>query len=360
MASNKTCVIGAGSSGIAACQVLNARGIPFDCFEKGSEVGGNWRYENDNELSSAYRSLHINTSRGLMAYKTYPMPDDYPDYPNHFQIARYFDDYVDHFGLREKIRFRTEVLSVAPVDGEWEVTVRERDGEQRDPPLPCRAGRQRPPLGPALARAGVSRLGGVRGRADPRPSLPRARGPARQAGAGAGDRQLGNRHRGRGLADRREDLPGDAPRRLRHAQVPERQTDRRSGFEAADPDAAPRAALRAGADAGADRRRHDRLRPAQARPQAARGAPDRLRRAALAARSRRHRGQAQRRPLQPAAARSASSMAARRRSTSSSTAPATRSASPSSTRTWSRPRTTGCRSTAGSSRSSTRGSTSSA
>jgi len=127
-AAQKTCVIGAGSSGIAACQVLNARGLPYDCFEKGSEVGGNWRYENDNELSSAYRSLHINTSRGLMAYRTYPMPDDYPDYPNHFQIARYFDDYVDHFALREKIRFRTEVKSVVPVDGEWEVTVEDRDG----------------------------------------------------------------------------------------------------------------------------------------------------------------------------------------------------------------------------------------
>ena len=121
-------MIGAGSSGIACCQVLNARGIPFECFEKGSEVGGNWRYENDNELSSAYRSLHINTSRGLMSYRTYPMPDDYPDYPNHFQIARYFDDYVDHFSLREKIRFRTEVKSVVPVDGEWEVTVEGRDG----------------------------------------------------------------------------------------------------------------------------------------------------------------------------------------------------------------------------------------
>jgi dimethylaniline monooxygenase (N-oxide forming) len=129
-AAQKVCVIGAGSSGIAACQVLNARGIAFDCFEKGSEVGGNWRYENDNEMSSAYRSLHINTSRGLMAYKTYPMPDDYPDYPNHFQIARYFDTYVDHFSLRETIRFKTEVVAVAPVDGEWEVTVQERDSER--------------------------------------------------------------------------------------------------------------------------------------------------------------------------------------------------------------------------------------
>jgi len=92
-------------------------------------VGGNWRYENDNGMSSAYRSLHINTSRGLMAYRTYPMPDDYPDYPDHFQIARYFDDYVDHFGLRDRIRFRTEVKSVVPADGEWEVTVEGSDGE---------------------------------------------------------------------------------------------------------------------------------------------------------------------------------------------------------------------------------------
>jgi cation diffusion facilitator CzcD-associated flavoprotein CzcO len=128
--SEKVCVIGAGSSGIAACQVLDARGIGFDCFEKGSEVGGNWRFENDNEMSSAYRSLHINTSRGLMAYKTFPMPADYPDYPNHFQIAKYFDEYVDRFGFREKVRFRTEVKGVEPVDGEWEVSFEGRDGKR--------------------------------------------------------------------------------------------------------------------------------------------------------------------------------------------------------------------------------------
>jgi cation diffusion facilitator CzcD-associated flavoprotein CzcO len=69
-ASQKVCIIGAGSSGIVAAQVLDARGIPFDCFEKGSQIGGNWRYENDNGMSSAYRSLHINTSRRVMAFKS--------------------------------------------------------------------------------------------------------------------------------------------------------------------------------------------------------------------------------------------------------------------------------------------------
>jgi NADPH-dependent 2,4-dienoyl-CoA reductase/sulfur reductase-like enzyme len=127
----KVCIIGAGSSGIVAAQVLAAQGIPFDCFEKGSMVGGNWRYENDNGMSSAYRSLHINTSRRVMAYRALPMPDHYPDYPDHFQMAAYFDEYVDHFGLRERIQFRTEVRSVEPAGGEWEVVVAGTGGEER-------------------------------------------------------------------------------------------------------------------------------------------------------------------------------------------------------------------------------------
>lgn len=131
--SQKVCIIGAGSSGIAAAQVLDARGVPFDCFEKGSQIGGNWRYENDNGMSSAYRSLHINTSRRVMAFKSLPMPDHYPDYPDHFQMAAYFDEFADHFGLREKITFRTEVTKVEPPDGEWAVTTKgEKGGENTE------------------------------------------------------------------------------------------------------------------------------------------------------------------------------------------------------------------------------------
>jgi dimethylaniline monooxygenase (N-oxide forming) len=126
--SQKVCIIGAGSSGIVAAQVLDARGIPFDCFEKGSQIGGNWRYENDNGMSSAYRSLHINTSRRVMAFKSLPMPDHFPDYPDHFQMAAYFDEFADHFGLREKIAFRTEVTKVEPADGEWAVTTKGVEG----------------------------------------------------------------------------------------------------------------------------------------------------------------------------------------------------------------------------------------
>jgi dimethylaniline monooxygenase (N-oxide forming) len=124
------CVIGAGSSGIAAAKALHERGVPFDCFELSDRVGGNWVFENTNRLSSAYRSLHINTSRERMEYADFPMPSDYPDFPHHTHIAKYFDDYVDHFGLRPRITFETGVEHAdRRSDGVWEVRL--TTGEER-------------------------------------------------------------------------------------------------------------------------------------------------------------------------------------------------------------------------------------
>lgn len=118
------CIIGAGSSGIAAAKALHERGIPFDCFEKSDRVGGNWVFGNKNGMSSAYRSLHINTSRERMEYTDFPMPKSYPDFPHHSQIAAYFDDYVEHFGFRDKIVFETGVEHAErAADGTWTIAL---------------------------------------------------------------------------------------------------------------------------------------------------------------------------------------------------------------------------------------------
>ncbi|HWT94030.1 MAG TPA: NAD(P)-binding domain-containing protein [Solirubrobacteraceae bacterium] len=120
-------VIGAGSSGIAAVKALHERGIDVTCFETSDRVGGNWVFGNKNGMSAAYRSLHINTSRGRMAYTDFPMPEHYPDFPRHDQIAEYFDSYVDHFGFRDRIRFETGVEHAQRgADGTWEL--RTEDG----------------------------------------------------------------------------------------------------------------------------------------------------------------------------------------------------------------------------------------
>ena len=118
------------------------------CYEAGSGIGGNWRFRNDNGMSSAYRSLHINTNRHAMAYADFPMPESYPLYPRHDQILAYFEDYVDHFGIREAIRFRTVVEHVQPVAGGFDVTVRPLDA-----PLARTSGDELEDAGRAAGRA---------------------------------------------------------------------------------------------------------------------------------------------------------------------------------------------------------------
>ena len=115
-------MIGAGSSGIAVVKALSERGIPVDCFEKSDRVGGNWVFANKTGSSAAYRSLHTNTSRERMAYSDFPMPREYPDFPHHTQMARYFADYVERFGLDRFITFETGVSRAERgADGVWTV-----------------------------------------------------------------------------------------------------------------------------------------------------------------------------------------------------------------------------------------------
>ncbi|HEY3668502.1 MAG TPA: NAD(P)-binding domain-containing protein, partial [Polyangiaceae bacterium] len=111
----RVAVIGAGACGIATAKALADAGLSFQCFEKSDRVGGNWVFKNKNGLSSAYRSLHINTSRERMQFRDFPMPSDYPDYPRHELIARYFESYARAFGLHQHIAFETGVERALPL-----------------------------------------------------------------------------------------------------------------------------------------------------------------------------------------------------------------------------------------------------
>jgi dimethylaniline monooxygenase (N-oxide forming) len=128
MALTRVCVIGAGSSGIAVVKALKDAAIDFDCFDVCSVVGGNWAF--GSAWSAAYRTLHINSYCREMQYADFPMPADVSDYPHHEEIAAYFNDYVDHFGLRRHITFDTAVERAEPKGGgNW--SVRLSTGETR-------------------------------------------------------------------------------------------------------------------------------------------------------------------------------------------------------------------------------------
>jgi dimethylaniline monooxygenase (N-oxide forming) len=90
-----------------------------------------WRYGNDNGLSCAYRSLHIDTSRNNLGYSDFPIPADKPDFLSHQQLLNYLEAYADRFGARSRIRFNCEVTSVEKTDDGWRVTTKEGTREYK-------------------------------------------------------------------------------------------------------------------------------------------------------------------------------------------------------------------------------------
>ncbi|EHI14481.1 flavin-containing monooxygenase [Mycolicibacterium thermoresistibile] len=126
----RTAIIGAGISGLTTAKNLGDAGVEYVCFESSDRVGGNWAFRNPNGHSSAYRSLHIDTSRDLLSFKDFPMDRNLPDYPHHSEIKEYLDDYTDAFGLREHIEFETAVEHAHRLDGGgWELQI--SDGSRR-------------------------------------------------------------------------------------------------------------------------------------------------------------------------------------------------------------------------------------
>ena len=262
------------------------------------------------------------------------MPKSYPDFPRHDHIAKYFDDYVDHFGFRDRIRFgrRRRSRRARCDDG----ALPGPDDRRRDDELRRRRRRQRPPLGPALARAAVPGQRHLRGRADALPLLRGGDPDRRQGRRRPRHGQLGDGHRRRRLLPREQHLSGRPPRRLHRPQVPVRQADR--------PDRRRRVDARLGSATAscprllqAERRQDGELRAAGAGPQVRARPPDGQRPHPRPARARRDHDEAEHR-----VARGRQGPLHRRQSrstpTSSSTARATRSRSRSSTRTSSRAR----------------------
>ena len=120
----RVALIGAGCSGFTTAKRLRDAGVAFDWFEASDRIGGNWAYANPNGMSSAYQSLHIDTSKTRLQFEEFPVPPGWPDFPHHSLIAGYFNAYVDHFGLRGLVQFETPVTAVRRNGARWDVTAR--------------------------------------------------------------------------------------------------------------------------------------------------------------------------------------------------------------------------------------------
>lgn len=117
-------VIGSGLSGLLAGLRLKQAGVPFVIYERGDELGGTWYFNN-------YPNCRIDVPSHIYTYSFDPY-----DWSSHFSLQsvmeQYLNEFADKNGLREHIRFNTEVVSAVwnAETATWTLSLRDDQGTE--------------------------------------------------------------------------------------------------------------------------------------------------------------------------------------------------------------------------------------
>lgn len=118
-------IVGAGVSGLALAVRLDQAGIPYTIVEKNDDVGGTW-------LENRYPGAGVDTPSYLYSLSFFPRNwSTY--YGKRDEVLGYLRDVANHFGLRDRIRFRTEVRQAVWDEGSqrWHVELDHTDGTSK-------------------------------------------------------------------------------------------------------------------------------------------------------------------------------------------------------------------------------------
>ena len=154
-------------SGLVAAYRLRQAGISVTVFEKNDEVGGTW-------LENRYPGCRVDVPNHLYSY-SFAQRDDWPQqFSSRDVLLDYFRRCSSELGVREHIRFGTEVLAAEYSDehATWRLTVRNPDateetldvnalvsavGQLNRPSLPAIAGASRSRAPRSTPRSGTGR-----------------------------------------------------------------------------------------------------------------------------------------------------------------------------------------------------------
>ncbi|CAH1779543.1 unnamed protein product [Owenia fusiformis] len=136
MSKKKVCVIGAGTSGLAAVKWCLQEGLDVICYDKRPLIGGLWSLEDEDSRKDAnnpvdiqcrpYASCITNDNKEVISYSDFRFPKDAPMYLSAKRMGKYYEDYADTFKLKPHIKLNTQVVKVKRgSDGSgWAVTTK--------------------------------------------------------------------------------------------------------------------------------------------------------------------------------------------------------------------------------------------
>eukprot|EP01125_Pyxidicula_operculata_P012607 TRINITY_DN4144_c0_g3_i1.p1 TRINITY_DN4144_c0_g3~~TRINITY_DN4144_c0_g3_i1.p1 ORF type:complete len:683 (+),score=143.53 TRINITY_DN4144_c0_g3_i1:46-2094(+) len=129
----KIAIVGSGISGIQAMKTCLEYGMEPVCFEADSDYCGFWRYKEDSEHPSVYKSVHIDSERDLNCFADFPHPPSAPLLLHNTEVVKYLRDNVKEFKLEKYINYNTKVDFITPSKKDeegnytWTVTVTTTD-----------------------------------------------------------------------------------------------------------------------------------------------------------------------------------------------------------------------------------------
>ncbi|RYF63790.1 MAG: NAD(P)/FAD-dependent oxidoreductase, partial [Cytophagaceae bacterium] len=111
-------IIGAGFAGLGTAIRLTMSGrTSFVVYERADDVGGTWR-------ENTYPGCACDVPSHLYSFSFAPNPNWSKAYSPQAEIHQYLQRCVDRFGLRERIRFNTEIVDTRWLEQDacWQLT----------------------------------------------------------------------------------------------------------------------------------------------------------------------------------------------------------------------------------------------
>ncbi|MBD6617868.1 hypothetical protein FNW02_19055 [Komarekiella sp. 'clone 1'] len=96
---HKHLIIGTGFVGLGMAQALKAVDIPYDQVDASDNIGGNCYH-------GVYENAHIMSSRKIIQFASFPIPDNYPDFSSAQNMWDYLNAFTNHFDLRRHVELR--------------------------------------------------------------------------------------------------------------------------------------------------------------------------------------------------------------------------------------------------------------
>ena len=102
-------IVGAGVAGLVTAKTLLAQGLICTLFERESTLGGVW--------ADGYSNFGVQVQKELYEFPDWPLPEGTPNFTPGPVMQKYLEDYANHFGVTEHIRFNTCVDKLEPRNG---------------------------------------------------------------------------------------------------------------------------------------------------------------------------------------------------------------------------------------------------